>query len=211
MQEKVVSLGASYGQVKGENLTGIFMGRRRSSAVIQRQATLALARENFYRNRPASTLTTVRPRKTDSAVYASLLLKDSAGSTLFKVPVSDAAVTFFGGLAALGLRSPAGITDPVSPKPRNFTPAMVKAMVGTTTPTASVSPWGTRVIKYSTATAGTAQAHYQAAISGTVANMTYDLVDQRATTIFNAIRSTLGSLDYARFYLTPEVFNNSKN
>jgi hypothetical protein len=187
------------------------MGRRKSAAAQRRQADLAAARETYYRTRPASTLTTVRKRETDSAVYASTLVKAGTGSALFKVPISDAARVFFGDLSALGLRAPSAVTDPVASKPRNFTPAMVRAMVGTSTPTASVSPWGTRVIKYSTATAGTAQAHYQAPISGTSPTVTYDNLDARASAILTAIRGSLGDLDYARFTLTPEIFNNSKN
>lgn len=187
------------------------MGRRRTGAQIQRQATLAIARENYYRTRPASTLTTVRKREIDNLVYASYSIKTGANSSLFKVPASKAAVTFFGGAATLGLRLPATITDPVASSPRNFEPAKVVAMVGTSTPTASISPWGTRVIKYSTATAGTAQAHYTAPVSATSAVVTYDNFDSRASAIFTAIRASLGDLDYARFYLTGEKFSNSKN
>ena len=84
-------------------------------------------------------------------------------------------------------------------------------MIGTTTPTAKVSPWGTRVIKYSTATTGTSQAFYAAPISAPSAVVTYDNVDARASTIFTAIKGTLGDLDYARFYLTAEEFSNIKN
>lgn len=187
------------------------MGRRRTGAQIQRQATLAIARENYYRTRAASTLTTVRKRETDSYVYGSYSIKTATASTQYKVTGSKAAVTFFGGATALGLRVPSAVTDPVSSKPRNFKPAQVNAMVGTSTPTARVSPWGTRVIKYSAATTGTAQAHYAAPISASTPLVTYDNVDARASAIFTAIRTSLGDLDYARFYLTAEEFSNIKN
>jgi hypothetical protein len=187
------------------------MGRRRTAAQIQRQATLAVAREAYYRNRPASTVTTVRKRETDTLVYASQSLKTGANSSLFKVPASNAAVLFFGGTAALGLRLVASIPDAVPSKPKNFKPAQVHAMKGATTPTASISPWGTRVIKYSTATSGTSQAHYNAPVSGTSSLVTYDNIDAKASTIFTAIQGTLGDLDYARFWLTPEEFSNIKN
>lgn len=192
------------------------MGRRKSAAQQRRTADFALARENYYRNRPASTITTVRKRETDSAVYASYSLKSGTDPQLFKVPVSDAALAFFGGstnaagLTALGLRTPASVTDPVAPKSRGFTPAMVSAMIGTSTPTASLSPWLTRVIKYSTATSRTTQAHYRAPISATSPTLTYDTIDARASALFTAISPRLGDLDYARFYLYPEKFSNSK-
>ena len=187
------------------------MGRRRTGAQIQRQATLAVARETYYRNRPASALTTVRKRETDSYVYGSYSIKTATASSLFKVTGSKAAVTFFGGATALGLRLPAAVTDPVGGKPRNFKPTQVHAMIGTSTPTARVSPWGTRVIKYSTATTGTSQAHYVAPVSAPTALVTYDNVDARSSAIFNAVRASLGDLDYARFYLTAEEFSNIKN
>lgn len=187
------------------------MGRRRTAAQIKRQADLAAARELYYKNKPASVLTTVKKREIDSFVYGSYSIKTAAASTLYKVPGSKAAITFFGGASALGLRLPSAVTDPVSGKPRNFKPAQVNAMIGTSTPTAKVSPWGTRVIKYSTATNGTSQAFYSAPISASSPLVTYDNVDARASTIYNAIKASLGDLDYARFYLTAEQFSNIKN
>jgi hypothetical protein len=187
------------------------MGRRRTAAQISRQAALVLARENYYRTRPASTLTTVRKREIDSLVYASQSIKSGTTSALFKVPISKAALTFFGGAAALGLRIPSAVSDPVASKPKNFKPAQVHAMKGTSTPTARVTTWGTRVIKYSTDTTGAAQAHFSAPISGNTPVVTYDLIDARSSAIFTAIQGTLGDLDYARFWLTPEEFSNIKN
>jgi Na+/H+ antiporter NhaC len=187
------------------------MGRRKSVALQKREYDLAVARENYYRTRPASTITTVQKRETDKVIYASSLLKSGAASSLFSITASSAAVAFFGGETGLGLRLPSAVTDPVAPKPRNFTPAKVSAMQATATPTAKVSPWGSRVIKYSTATAGTAQAHYSAPISIATGVVTYDLLDAKASAIFTAVKANLGDLDYARFSLSPERFNNSKN
>lgn len=187
------------------------MGRRRTAAQIKRQAELAEARELYYKNKPASTLTTVRKREIEPVVYGSYSIKTATASDQYKLQASKAAVVFFGGLTALGLRDPDVVTDPISGKPRNFKPAQVNAMIATATPTASVSPWGTRVIKYSAATTGTSQAHYVAPISAPSAVVSYDNVDARATTIFNAVKTSLGDLDYARFFLTAEQFSNIKN
>lgn len=198
------------------------MGRQRTAAQIQRQATLTLARERYYATRPASTLTTVRRRAIRAFVYNSYSLTTGAGaSQLIRVPASDAAITFLTNgtdpdiLAKLGLRKPSAVTDPVSPSPRGFTPAKVSLMIGTTTPTARVSPWGTRVIKYSTATTNNSQAHYIAPICADT-TATYDEVDAKATALYTLLAGTtatsrLGDLDYARFYLFPEKFTNSKN
>jgi hypothetical protein len=187
------------------------MARRKSVALQKREYDLALARENYYKTKPASTLTTVKKREMDSKVYASPGLKTGANSSLMIVPVSKPALTFFGGTTALGLRDIESITDSVAIKPRNFQPAHITAMVATATPTAKVSPWGSRVIKYSAATTGTAQSHYSAPISGTNPLVTADSLDTRATAVFNAIKANLGDPDYAKFYLHPERFTTSKN
>lgn len=187
------------------------MGRRLTAAQLERRQKLVAAREKHYKDKPASTLTTVKKREIDAYVYASQAIKTGATSSLFRVQASEAAVTFFGGATALGLRLPAAVTDPVASKPRNFTPAQIHAMVGTATPTASVSPWGTRVIKYSAATTGTSQAHYVAPISGTTAVVTFDNIDQKASTILTALGTKLSASDYSRLWLTPEKFSNVKN
>lgn len=187
------------------------MARRKSVARQKREYDLALARENYYKTRPASTLTTVKKREIDTLVYASYSIKNATASALYKVPASKAAVTFFGGAAALNLRVASAVTDPVSGKPRNFVPAAIHAMKGTATPTAKTTPWGSRVIKYSTQTDGTSQAHYNAPICGSTTSSTYDLVDAKASAIYTAVKANLGDLDYARFYLTTEKFSNSKN
>lgn len=187
------------------------MAKRLTSAQLDRRQKLALARENYYKNRPASTLTTVKKREVKSLVYASQGFLDGADSILYRVPCSTAALTFFNGLVGLGLRNPEAVSDPIAAKPRGFKPSQVSAMVATATPTPSISPWGTRVIKYSAPTTGTAQAHYTAPISGIDPLVTFAEINDKATALFTAIKSKLGDLDYARFYLSPEQFNISKN
>ncbi|WP_310483834.1 hypothetical protein [Chamaesiphon sp. VAR_48_metabat_403] len=187
------------------------MGRRLTAAQQRRAADLAQAREDYYRTRVIPPLSTVRRQEKISAVYSSILIKNGAASQLFTVQASQSAITKFGGLSTLGLRGPATVTDPVAPKPRGLRPAQVQAMEATSTPTASRSNWGTRVIKYSVPTAGNAQAHFVAPISVTTGVATFDLIDSRATAIYNAIIGTLGDLQYARFYLKPESVILSKN
>jgi hypothetical protein len=186
------------------------MGRIKSAAQKLREANFAKARETAIAARVPSTSGTVRPRKTRQFVYRSYSLKAGATQQLLSLSASDAAVDFFG-QNNLGLQLPTAVTDPVIAKPDGFKPAMLNAMVGSATPTASVSPWGTRVIKYSAATTGTSQAHYSAAICILSGTATFDAVDAQATGLFNSIRTKLGNLDYARFYVMPEEFTISKN
>lgn len=186
------------------------MARRKPVWLQKREYDLAKAREAYYATKTPSTLTTVRKRKTDTLVYASYSIRAAGTSALYKVPVTQASLTLFGGAAALGLKTIASVVDPVSAAPRNFTPAKVHAMKADATPTAKVTPWGSRVIRYNTPTTGDAQAFFSAPISSGDNTATYDEIDAKATTVFNAIKASLGDQDYARFYVTPEKFSNSK-
>jgi hypothetical protein len=187
------------------------MGRIKSAAVLERKAALAKARELYYKNKPASTVTTVRKRPSESFVYNSYMLTDATGnSNQYLVTASAASVTKFGGATALGLIDPATLSLAIAKKPKELTPAMVHAMEGTATPTAKVSPWGTRVIKYSTATTGTSQAHFSAPVSGDVTS-TFKEVAQRGGAIHTAIKGGLGDADYYRFWFSPEIINIQEN
>lgn len=187
------------------------MGTRKSAAYYAKKQATATARENYYKNRAANSSTTVTKRGTDAYVYNSYMLKDGAGnSNKMIVQASAAAVTLFGGATALGLVDPGSVSASIGKKAKEFTPAKVHAMKGATTPTASVSPWNTRVIKYSATTTGTAQAHYVAPISGDATSL-YDEVAAKAGTIHTAIKANLGSEDYYRFWLSPEIYNVQEN
>jgi hypothetical protein len=187
------------------------MGRIQSAAVLERRAALAKAREAYRKTRPTSTTTTVKKRQLDAYVYSSYMLTDATGSSeRMLVQASTASVTKFGGAGALLLIDPNSVTTTIGRKPKGFTPAQVHAMVSTATPTASVSPWGTRVIKYSATTTGTSQAHFSAPISGDL-NATYTEVATRARGIYTAIKGSLGPAEYHRFWLSPEQMNVQAN
>jgi hypothetical protein len=190
------------------------MGRIKSAAVLERKAALAKARELHYKNKvltPETLVTTVNKRPIDTYIYNSYMLTDSTGNSIqMRVNASAAAVTLFGGATALGLVDPATVSLSIGKKPKEFTPGQVHAMKGAATPVASLSPWNTRVIKYSTATTGTTQAHYVAPVSGDVTS-TYKEVAQRAGAIHTAIKGSLGSEDYYRFWFSPELINIQEN
>jgi hypothetical protein len=187
------------------------MGRIKSAAVLERKAALAKAREAYYKNRTASTTTTVRVRPIDTYIYNSYMLLDATGKSIqMRVNASAAAVTLFGGAAALGLTEVSTVAKAIGKKPKEFTPAQVHAMKGNTAPTASTSPWGTRVIKYSTATSGTAQAHYVAPLSTDTTN-TYAEAATKAGVVYAATKSSLGTEDYHRFWFSPEQMNVQEN
>lgn len=188
------------------------MGRIKPAWQQQREADLAKAREQYYATRTRSTATTVRSRKMRQAVYSSLNIKDAGASVLIRVPVSVPSFTFFGQFTGLGLQDPATVTDPVIGEPRGkFTPSKVEASLGVATPTASLTPWGSRVIRYTPTTTGDAQANYSAPFSTGATTPTPDTLDTKANTIYAAVKGNLGAIDYAKFYWYPEVASFSKN
>jgi hypothetical protein len=199
------------------------MSKRLTAAQLTRRATIARARETIIAARVPSTTTTVRKRSLRKFAYNSYSFTGAAGaSTIYGIQASEASVKYLAGdlsdatvLSKLGLRSPSSLTDPASPKPEGFKPARVSIMVGAAAPTARNTPWNTRVIKYAAATGGTAQAHYLSPICAD-GTSTFPEVNDKASALYIALVARgatggLGELDYARFYLYPEEFINSKN
>jgi hypothetical protein len=176
-----------------------------SARTRKRQYENALKREEYLNkvDRPVKETVSKKPRT--AVMYRSCVLKSGSplASEIFGLQASERALAFFGGAGALGLQLAATYTDPVVSAPRFFTPAMVNAGVGLTSPTAKRSPWGTRVVKSKSAS-------YSAPISGVDADVLYDELDARAKTIRTAIATSLGDLSYATFYLSPEIVNNYK-
>jgi hypothetical protein len=177
----------------------------------KRQYENTLKREAYLAKTDRPIKETVSKRPMTAVVYRSTLIKSTNGtiSQLLEIEGSERAIKFFGngaqeaGLAALGLTLASAAADPLVSKPRFWTPAKVNAAVGLGTPIPKKSSWGTRVVKSKSAT-------YSAPISLAATNVTYDLLDAKAKTLYTAISSRLGDLSYASFYLSPEMFNNYK-
>lgn len=175
---------------------------------IQRELQYAQAREAYYSDTTRPYKTTVDPVPRGLAVYRSVFQRVGGAAVDYRVNYSQKAFDFLGGLAPLGLIDVA--TSPEAlPKPSNFKPSMVSAMVGDATPTPVRAYGGTgrRYIKYSAGTAGAAQANYQSPISGTGAAPTWDDVVTKFNAIVAAKRPGLGA--YGRIYLEPEQFSIS--
>lgn len=188
------------------------MSRRKPAWQQQREADVAKAREQYYATRPHSTSTTVKVRATDKAVYTSMNVLRGGTHALFQVPITKASRDFFGGYAALGVQDPATVTDPVTSKPRGrFQPAKVLAREGIATPTAHITAWNSRVIRYTPSTTGTAQANFSAPFGTGATAPTPDTLDAKATQLYTAIKGKLGNLEYAEFYWIPEVASFSKS
>jgi hypothetical protein len=194
------------------------MAARKTLAQLKKQYESAKAREAYLVAHPPVRKTTVDRRPRTNLAYASYMQKETnvvgtistTSSQIFSLPASDAAVAFFGGATKLGLKSLASITVKPVAAPDFWIPAKVHAMVGTDTPAARTTGWGTRVVRTYRPTAGEAQGFYQAPISAGVDNSTFELLEAKAQALYASVKTSLGAgnaADYARFYLTPENFN----
>lgn len=180
---------------------------------IQKELEYAQAREAYYSNPNRPVKTTVDPQPRTLAVYRSVFQRAGGAAVDYRVNLSQAALTFFGGpeagaLAALGLLAITASPEAI-PKSGGFKPSLIKAMVGDATPTSHRAFGGTgrRVIDYSANTTGTAQAHYQAPIAGGDTTPTWDETVTKFNAIVTAKKPVLGT--YGRIYLQPEQFSLS--
>ncbi|AFY64681.1 hypothetical protein [Geitlerinema sp. PCC 7407] len=179
---------------------------------VQRELEYVQAREAYYANaanRPIKATVDAQPRQ--GVAYRSLLLRVGAAAPMLALQASTKAVTFFGGLAALGLSEDALAFESALNAPRGFKASVVKAMTSdpTPVPVQAYNNTGRRYIRYSGATEGESQAHYTAPISAGAAD-TAPLVDDLRTK-FAAIKAAkseqLGA--YGRLYLRLEQYTQS--
>lgn len=179
---------------------------------VQRELEYVQAREAYYAaagTRPIKTTVDAQPRQ--GVAYRALLLRVGSAAPMLALQASTKAVTFFGGLAALGLSEAPTDFEAALNAPRGFKPSVVKAMTSdpTPVPVRAYNNTGRRYIRYSGATEGESQAHYTAPISAGSAD-TAPLVDD-VRTKFAAIKTAkaeqLGG--YGRLYLKLEQYTQS--
>lgn len=184
---------------------------RVSIAVLERELEYARKRETYLRSTTARPIKTTVDRRPSVLVgYRSSLIEIGVGTALVKVQASQPSLTFFGGEAALGLLASTGTNlDSAIPKPRGFTPAMIKATVGDATPTVKTAAGsGRRYVKYSANNTGGAQSAYSAPVCKNDAANTPDEQSTQAEAVATAIDESLGD-EYGRVYFIPEKFTSS--
>jgi hypothetical protein len=176
---------------------------------IQRELQAAQAREAFYSNpnRPTKATRDAQPR--EPVVYLPLSYKIGAVYPALILNASTAAIGFFGGTAALGLTNTPQTLAEAGRPPRNFTPSLIKAVVGDTTPVVKRAYGGTgrRYIDYTANAAGNAQSSYTAPISVGNQTPTIDELETKAAAIKAAKAGILGT--YGRLYLELEKSTKS--
>lgn len=169
------------------------MSRRKSVRDLEKQLEYARRRAAF--TPPADTAGVSQRRPKRAVQYNSILIPRA-----YTVQASEAGLTFFGGLTALGLAD----DEDDGPAPRGFKPAQIHAMQADATPqpiTARAS--GRRYIRYARGTRGSSvQSTFSAPISGTGTSATVGDVKTKYETISNAKASTVGA--YGRIWLTWE-------
>lgn len=186
------------------------MARRVPVYELQRRLDAAKKAEVYYAKPDRNPIKqTVDKRAKTLFGYRSVGIKLTAATALVEVQVSDASVVFFGGATALKLVVNTGTNlDDAIPKPKNFKPSMINAVVGDPTPTVRTSKaTGQRYIKYSGNNTGDAQSSYSAPVSATGTAGTLAEQETAARAIAVAKKTALG--DYGRLTFIPETSDTS--
>lgn len=192
------------------------MARRVPSYILADRAAKAKARETYYANRNNDDDTfnaTVVDLPRINVGYRSLLVQTGAtpAPAQMILRTSQTAVNFFEGLAENATPG-AGATrlgleyvdlDEYLPV-TNFSASKIKAVLGGTK-TATRTPWGTRVIKYTKTAVGAARNSYTAPISRRTGAITLGDLRTSAQTIKTAVANALGA--NGRLWLEPEREN----
>jgi hypothetical protein len=184
-----------------------------SAKIRKRQYEAAVRREEYLARTDRPYKETVSKKPKERVYYGSYLMKEAAKSYLVETQVSERAFNWLTGrapgadgeasataAAKLGLKLSVVDTDIVVDHPKFWQPAKIHAGIGLATPTAKKTPWGTRTTK-------TVSANYSCAISGGIANVTYDSIMDKAKALFTDRAGQLGDSSYRQFYLSPEMMN----
>lgn len=170
------------------------MSRRKSVRELEKQLEYARRRAAFTPPADSAGVSQRRPKR--SVQYNSILDANRA----YTIQASEAGITFFGGLAALGLADDADD----GPAPRGFKPAQIHAMQADASPqpiTARAS--GRRYIRYARGTRGSSvQSTFSAPISGSGTSATVAEVKTKYEALASAKAATVGA--YGRIWLTWE-------
>jgi len=184
---------------------------RRSVALLERELQFARNRATFLARTDRPVKATVDKRPKQAVGYRSALLKTSAGGVLLQIQASESGITFFGGIAALGLIANTGtLLADASPSPRKFKPAQISAVVGDPTPTVKTAQGSRRrYVKYSRLATGEQQASFTAPISLAPATVTTDQ-QQNAAKLLGASATIVAKLGgtYGRAFFIPEQFTS---
>lgn len=176
------------------------MGQIPSVASLQRRLTEAKTREANLKTRQSTAEPKVgggQANPTDNYKYESIFTEGS-----FIVRASRPAVTFFGGITALGLVAP----DASPGLPRGFKPSKIRATRGRGTPTPKIAELSKRkYLKYSVDADGETRGTYTAPISGN----TVLALQNAYKAILTAKKDDVG--EYGRISFIPEqpLFSSS--
>jgi hypothetical protein len=170
------------------------MGRRKSVAELQRQLQYAQARANYTRP-PREEGSATRRQPKIACQYQSMF--DTTQQ--FTIQASQAAVTFFGGLTALGLADAS--TDPVPPTA--FNPALIKAMIADSSPSVVRAVGSNR--PYTRYGKGARNSGSQYTFSAPISADTAAGMRTKFNTVSQAKKSAVGGT-YGRIWFEPERF-----
>lgn len=171
------------------------MGRRKTAQQLQAQLEAAKRREAYVAPIRAEGVATQRRPKT-SVKYGCT----SKASTDFTIQSSKAGITFFGGLAALGLTAEG--TDPTAP--RGFHPNRIYAMVADSSPQVVRAKASNRAyVRYAKGSRGSnVQSTFSSAISD-ITTPTMASVRTKFGTVADSKKDEVGG-SYGRIWFEPE-------
>lgn len=173
------------------------MGRRKTAKQIERDLAYAKAREAY--NPPLREDGAATQRRPKIAVKYAVLSPLAAADSAFTIQASNPGITFFGGIAALGLEAQG--TDPSAP--RGFKPSRILAMVADSSPSVVRAKGSNRpYVRYGK---GTRDSKTQYNYSAPVTADTPSTLDTRVKGLFTSIKSSLGGA-YGRVWYEAEQY-----
>lgn len=192
------------------------MGRIKPAWEYEKLAAERKRREDYLKNKPRSTNAVVQGRKEVTRYYRSVLLKTGAGEhDLFRVRVDEAALTLLGAgrTPSLGLleTEPVGPTAPVAQRLRGsgLKVSRIHWYKGQQTPSASTTPWGTRVARYYDRQGS--RSHYSAPISKSSGAIAISDIMDAFKTITNTNTADLLGVENGRAWLDLETVAIAKS
>jgi hypothetical protein len=185
------------------------MGRIRPAWEYEKLAGERKRREDYLKNKPRSTNAVVQGRKEVTRFYRSALLKTGTEHDLFRIRVDEAALNLLGAgrVPSLGLleNAPAGPAGQVPQRLRGsgLKPSRLHWYKGTTTPAATTTPWGTRVLRYYDKQGQ--RSHYSAPVSKATGAFTLADIVSAFNTITATDPATLLGAENGRAWLDLET------
>jgi hypothetical protein len=188
------------------------MGRITPVWKLQKELEFAQKRQTYLARTDKPVKQTVDKRIKTLVGYRSSLILIGTTNALIELQVSQEALTKYGGTTALGLLAGSDtLMDTAIKEPKGFTPAQIKGLVGTSTPTvATAKGSGRRYIKYGVPSAGNTQSSFTCAVSSGDVNPTPAEQAAKAKTVADTVKAAFNADadGYGRLWFEAEQYSS---